>query len=228
MEMSTAYTPLLDWLKTTPTGGFFITGTDTDIGKTFVACQLGRFLQEKRPGLAISARKPIASGAIRNTDNLLYSDDAIQLQQATDHIESLPTICPYLFEAAISPARAIKQASEQGGKPITIKDLAIACQVPDHHFALVEGAGGIYSPLAIDGLNIDLAMELQYPLILVVANRLGCLNHALLTVGAIEKAGLPLAHIFVNNLSKNGDGNTVMDLQNLTPYPISEIPFQPI
>lgn len=228
MNTATPFTALVNQLKTTHPGGFFITGTDTDIGKTYVSCQLAQALQQNQPGLVISARKPIASGAIRDHNNTLYSDDALQLQQATGKRESLSDICRYLFEAPISPARAIQQAINQGGERIGIQDLVCACQVPNDHFALVEGAGGIYSPLAIDGLNIDLAIALQLPVILVVGNKLGCLNHALLSIGAIENAGLKLFHIFVNNLSDQADPNTLNDLQNLTAYPVSQVPFQPV
>lgn len=224
MKLETAFVPLLSYLKTTQNGGFFITGTDTDIGKTFVTCQLALFLRQKPPGLVVSARKPIASGAIRNAQNQLVSEDALRLHQATGKIESLDHICPFLFEPAISPARAIQQESTT---PITIQDLTLASSVPKNHFALVEGAGGIYSPLASNGLNIDLAKALNYPVILVVGNKLGCLNHALLSIHAIEQANLTLAHIFLNHLNLASDPNTLKELTDLTPYPVTEIQFQP-
>ena len=227
MQNDSAFLPLLAQIKTTSAGGFFITGTDTDIGKTFVSCQLAQFLRQKQPGLVISARKPIASGAIRNSQNGLVSEDAQQLQQATGNHESLQTICPYLFEPAISPSRAIQQAvQQQRSKPITILDLTTACSTPKDHFALIEGAGGIYSPLAIDGLNIDLAKSLPYPVILVVGNKLGCINHALLSIQAIEHAQLPLLHIFLNQLTPSSDPNTLAELRCLTPYLVTEIPYQ--
>lgn len=226
MNSVSPFTALFNQFKATHPGGFFVTGTDTDIGKTYVSCQLAYALQQNQPGLVISPRKPIASGAIRDRSNTLYSEDALQLHQATGKQESLSDICHYLFEAPISPARAIQQAINQGGERICIQDLVRACRVPNDHFALVEGAGGIYSPLAIDGLNIDLARALQLPVILVVGNKLGCLNHALLSINAIENAGLKLFHIFVNNLSAHADPNTLNDLQRLTAYPVSQVPFQ--
>lgn len=227
MQNDPAFLPLLEQFKTTSPGGFFITGTDTDIGKTFVSCQLAQFLRQKQPGLVISARKPIASGAVRNEQNRLISKDAQRLQQATGNHESLHTICPYLFEPAISPSRAIQQAVQQHlSEPITISDLTTACTTPKDHFALIEGAGGIYSPLAIDGLNIDLAKSLLYPVILVVGNKLGCINHALLSIQAIEQAQLPLLHIFLNHLTPSSDPNTLAELRSLTLYPVTEIPYQ--
>lgn len=213
---------LLNYLKTTQPGGFFITGTDTDIGKTFVSCTVAQYLLEKQPGLTISPRKPIASGALRDHNGELYSEDAVQLHQACKSQEPLNTVCPYLLEPAISPARAIQQAKQT----ITIHDLVLACKVPQQTVAFVEGAGGIYSPLASDGLNIDLAKKLGYPVILVVGNRLGCLNHALLSIAAIENARLEIAHIFVNNLSDQADSENITDLQSLTTHPVSLVPYQ--
>ncbi|MDG4812143.1 dethiobiotin synthase [Hydrogenovibrio sp. 3SP14C1] len=216
------FAELFQYFKTTQPGGFFITGTDTDIGKTFVSCAIARSLLQKQPGLVISPRKPIASGALKDAYGELYSEDAVQLHQACQSQAPLKTVCPYLLEPAISPARAIQQAEQT----ITIQDLALACMVPQHTLALVEGAGGIYSPLASDGLNIDLAKQLGYPVILVVGNKLGCLNHALLSIDAIEKSGLDVAHIFINNLSEDADFENLKELQSLTDHPVSLIPYQ--
>jgi len=213
---------LLQYLKTTQPGGFFITGTDTDIGKTFVSCSIARYLLEKQPGLVISPRKPIASGALKNKHGQLYSEDAVQLHQACQSQTPIETVCPYLLEPAISPARAIQQA----GVTITIQDLLSACKAPLGTLTLVEGAGGIYSPLASDGLNIDLAKLLGYPIILVVGNKLGCLNHALLSICAIENAGLEVAHIFINNITSDADVQNLTELQSLTRHPVSLIPYQ--
>lgn len=216
------FTGLLQFFKATQPGGFFITGTDTDIGKTFVSCAVARYLLENQPGLVISPRKPIASGALKDPNGQLYSEDAVQLHQACQSLEPLQTVCPYLLEPAISPARAIQQA----GQTITIQDLVLACQAPKGSLPFVEGAGGIYSPLASDGLNIDLAKQLGYPVILVVGNRLGCLNHALLSVDAIENAGLEVAHIFMNNITDQADFQNLTELQSLTNHPVSLVPYQ--
>lgn len=228
MNHQSAFQPIINYIKTTQPGGFFVTGTDTDIGKTFVSCELLKQIRQKQPGLVVSVRKPIASGAIFNDSGQLYSEDAQQLQQAAGDLDPMPQICRYLFEEPISPARAILQAVNRGEhKPIHISHLFQACQVPEHHFALVEGAGGIYSPLALDGLNIDLAKRLGYPVILVVGNKLGCINHALLSINAIEQAQLKLAHIFINDLSADADQDTIHELAKLTNYPITQIVFRP-
>ena len=181
-------------IKPTRPGGFFITGTDTDVGKTYVSGCIALSLRQQ--GLTIAPRKPIASGCLVQTDGSLLSEDALFLQQTTNTTDTLQIICPYQFESAISPHTAIKEANLN----IRISDLVKACNVPKNKFALIEGAGGFYSPLALDGLNKDLAIELGYPVILVVANRLGCINQALLSITAIEQAGLALHSIIVNQI----------------------------
>ncbi len=205
--------------QTTRSGGFFITGTDTDIGKSFIACCIAKGLIEQ--GIKVSPRKPIASGCIRQTDGSLLATDAQQLQLASQSDESLSQICRYTFEAAISPARAIAHAKQT----ITLADLHQACAVDKGHFALVEGAGGFLSPITPDGLNADLAVKLGYPIILVVGNRLGCLNHALLTIEAIEARGLNLHAIVLNDLNADSDLDNLHDLCRLTSYPIVYQPF---
>lgn len=201
--------------KTTFNGGFFITGTDTEIGKTYAACCIAHTIKQHFPNLKIYPRKPVASGAIRRNGQLI-SEDAEQLLNASQSDEKLETICPYTFEAAISPERAIQQTKRN----ITCDDLLQATKSPEKGLKLVEGAGGFYSPLTVDCLNKDLAVALNLPIILVVGNRLGCINHALLTVKAIEDAGLYLAAILVNDCSSNADYHNVTDIQSRTRVPV--------
>ena len=208
--------------KPTRPGGFFITGTDTDVGKTYVSGCIALSLRQQ--GLTVTPRKPIASGCLPQADGSLLSEDALFLQQATQTKDTLQIICPFQFEAAISPHTAIKQANLD----IRISDLAKACDVPDSEFALVEGAGGFYSPLALDGLNKDLAVELDYPVILVVANRLGCINQALLSIGAIEQSGLDLHSIIINQVkpdSTTPTPNYSLGLTDFTDAAIFEIDY---
>lgn len=202
-------------------GGFFITGTDTDVGKTYISGCVALSLRQQ--GFTVAPRKPIASGCLIQTDGSLLSEDALFLQETTNTIDSLQTICPYQFEAAISPRSAIKQAN----LTIRISDLVKACDVPNSAFALVEGAGGFYSPLAVDGLNKDLAVELGYPVILVVANRLGCINQALLSIAAIEQAGLDLHSIIINQLQPNTlpVQNHTLGLADFTDATIFEVDY---
>lgn len=202
-----------------PHKGFFITGTDTEIGKTQVSAALA--LGFRQQGLTVIPRKPIASGCIWQQGQLV-SEDALQLHRACQSSEPLQLICPYQFEPAISPARAIIQS----GQTLRLNDLARACQASQPGLLLVEGAGGFLSPIAPDGLNADLATTLGYPIILVVGNRLGCINHALLTIEAIKQRQLKLHAIVVNDLTADADPANIHDLKALCSSPVFHYPYQ--
>lgn len=171
-----------------PLKGFFITGTDTGIGKTWVACGLITALQ--RRGLRVIGMKPVASGCAR-TPQGLRNDDAVRLQRVSTVEVPYDSINPYAFEPAISPHIAAGEA----GVNITfarIRTLAEAL-AGQADCLIVEGAGGWKVPLGQDGDVGALATVLQLPVVLVVGIRLGCLNHAFLSATAIESTGLPLA-----------------------------------
>jgi len=203
-----------------PRHGFFITGTDTDVGKTFVAANIARHWVNT--GTQVIVRKPIASGCIRQADGSLYSEDAHHLKAGACSAEPIDTICPHQFEPAVSPHLALQQA----GCELSITQLLSCCQLPltKRQCLIVEGAGGWMSPLASDGLNQDFARRLQLPVILVVANRLGCINHALLSALAIQAAGLRLHAVIVNSLSP-GNENFTQGLSQWLKVPIYHHPF---
>lgn len=212
--------------KATRPGGFFITGTDTDVGKTYAAgCVAHTLIQH---GISVIPRKPIASGCIKQADNSLLSEDALFLQQSCESVQSLEAICPYQFEPALSPQTAIEQA----GLMITTQDLINACHIPKtqspNELYLVEGAGGFYSPLCSNGLNRDFAQALSYPVILVVKNQLGCINHTLLTLNAIEQAGLTCHAIILNHFSEQDFiQNYAKGLESWTELPIYRVQYEP-
>ena len=202
--------------KTTPDlRGFFITGNDTDVGKTYASGCIIHTL--KQQGIEITPRKPIASGCIKQADGTLLSTDAEFLSQAAGNNESLNTICPMQFEPPISPQTAIQQA----GLHISTQDLQQACQFEQGKTYLVEGAGGFYSPLCSDGLNKDLAVELGLPVILVVKNQLGCINHTLLSIAAIEQAGLTLHSIIINYADQGDFTNGLTDWTDAPIYKLN-------
>ena len=178
--------------------GLFITGTDTNVGKTYIACALARALSTEN--IPVVPRKPVESGCTRDGNELIPAD-AQALKQAAGYAGDLGLVCPYRFEPAISPDRAARLA----GTPLTTEQLKIAClndTNPDTDFLLVEGAGGFYSPLCSDGLNADLAQALQLPILLVAEDRLGCLNQILLTTEAIVAKQLKIAAIILNQTNK--------------------------
>ena len=168
---------------------YFITGTDTDVGKTTVAAGL---LQAARAaGLSTAAGKPVASGCEASPEGLRNADALALMAQCTVAL-SYEEINPVAFEPAIAPHIAAREA----GVALTVQALLkpmqrILNQQAD--FTLIEGAGGWRVPLSAQDSLSDVARGLGLPVILVVGVRLGCISHALLTAEAIAQDGLQLA-----------------------------------
>ena len=205
----------LDALCLNNVPGFFVTGTDTDVGKTHVSALLLQALSDpnRKPRPRLAPRKPIASGCLVDTKGQLWSEDIEQLYQACRRQVPRDTIGRHLYQPAISPARAIEQA----GDALTLSDLTAACDAPASALRWVEGAGGFYSPLTPEALNADLACALNLPVLLVVANRLGCLNHSLLTLQAIQHRGLTVAGVVLNDVQPDADPDNAHDLARRLP-----------
>lgn len=168
---------------------YFITGTDTDVGKTTVAA--GLLHAARLSGLSTAAGKPVASGC-ELTPKGLRNADALALLAECSIPLTYDQVNPVAFEPAIAPHLAAREA----GVALTVQSLlAPMRQVLDLQadFTLIEGAGGWRVPLADQDNLSDLAMALDLPVILVVGVRLGCINHALLTAEAIRSRGLALA-----------------------------------
>ena len=182
------------------TSGYFITGSDTDVGKTYIACQVVSQLRQR--GIKVTTRKPAESGCELTDSGELIAHDAQALRQANDNRESIEAIAPFRFRAALAPHRA----AGLEGRKILLADLIVACEggEPDH-LLLVEGAGGFYSPLAENGLNADLASALQLPVIIVVNDRIGAVNQALMTVQAVTDRKLRVAAIILNQVEATTD-----------------------
>ena len=167
---------------------FFITGTDTDVGKTFIACALLHAWCAE--GLRAVGYKPVAAGA-QLINGELCNEDALQLQAASTPGFSLARINPVCLPDAIAPHIAAQRA----GLAIDMLQLLAGFESlnADVDRMLVEGAGGFVVPLNEHAEMSQLAQKLALPVILVVGLRLGCLNHALLTAEAIAARGLVLA-----------------------------------
>ena len=175
--------------------GLFVTGTDTGVGKTEIACGLIR--AATRLGVRAAGMKPVAAGA-RRVRGRLRNDDVEALSQASPIRISRRLRNPYLFAPAIAPHLAARAA----GVGIDLALLARAFRqiVRRADLVVVEGAGGFYVPLD-DRLHMGhLAARLRLPVVLVVGMRLGCLSHALLTAAAIERMGLELAGWVANRI----------------------------
>jgi dethiobiotin synthetase len=168
--------------------GFFITGTDTDVGKTWVTAGLLRAFNEQ--DLRTVAMKPVASGC-ETIDGQLRNADAMLLMQHMSAQADYQQVNPYTFAPAIAPHIAAGQA----GQHIDLENIQQTAEylAKRADVVLVEGVGGWQVPLNDTQTVADLAIRLQLPVIMVVAIRLGCLNHALLTVQSIRASSLPLA-----------------------------------
>jgi dethiobiotin synthetase len=164
---------------------YFVTGTDTGVGKTLISCALLHAFAAQ--GKLVAGMKPVAAGC--NDDG--QNEDALQLLASGNIATGYELVNPYCFPQAIAPHIAARHdGTEIQFARITesYKKLTALAEV-----VIVEGAGGLLVPLNEQQDNADLALELGMPMILVAGMRLGCLNHALLTVEAIAARGLTLS-----------------------------------
>ena len=204
--------------------GFFVTGTDTDVGKTWVGCLLIKALIDK--GIDLKVRKPIESGWPSNPNDI-HTTDAWRLANAGAQLDQIDNVCPNHFSAALSPVRAARLENQA----LSLEHVATQCTqntTPDS-VLYVEGAGGFYSPLVEDGLNADLASTLQLPVILVANNRLGCMSHVLMTEALIKSRGLTLLAVVLNQVEdKHHDAamNNQEDLQELLSQPVFSLGYK--
>ncbi|MDR2186629.1 MAG: dethiobiotin synthase [Azonexus sp.] len=164
---------------------YFLTGTDTGVGKTFVAAALLHRAAQR--GLSSAGLKPVAAGV----DATGRNEDVEALRAASSVQLAAAVVNPYCFEAAIAPHLAAAEA----GRAIAFAPILAACQEARAaaDFVIVEGVGGFRVPLGADGDSADLAVALGLPVILVVGMRLGCINHAMLSFEAIAARRLTCA-----------------------------------
>jgi dethiobiotin synthetase len=169
-------------------GDFFVTGTDTGVGKTLVAAALLRLF--RGAGLRVAGMKPIAAGSVAGPEGPA-NEDALLLQGESSTRHPYATVNPFLFEPAIAP----HIAAEEAGIAIDTARITAAHKIlrAGADVVLAEGAGGFLVPLDARRSCAEIPVLLGMDVILVVGLRLGCLNHALLTVEAIAARGLPLA-----------------------------------
>lgn len=180
------------------TQAFFITGTDTGVGKTHVACQLIR--QYIAQGLKVVGMKPIAAGC-ESIDGQWVNEDVAKLMAASNVKAPFELVNPYSFDAPVAPHLAAEEADieikiekiqEAFNQLKTMADVVI-----------VEGAGGFLVPLNNTETLADLAAALDIPVILVVGMKLGCINHSLLTVEAIRTRQLSLHGWVANHIDSD-------------------------
>lgn len=206
--------------------GIFITGTDTGVGKTFVTCALAAFL--KNLGYRVGVMKPAETGCAEK-DGELFADDAYRLKRASGCDESNDRICPYRLPEPLAPSIA----AERAGVKIDIDRLRSICQeiTAKHDVTLIEGAGGLMVPLLPSYTFADFARVAKLPVLVVAANKLGVINHLLLTLEHASCKGLRTAGYVLNQVESQvslaAETNREV-LANLTGVPcLAELPYYP-
>jgi dethiobiotin synthetase len=185
--------------------GFFVTGTDTEVGKTIVTSALAKCLNKK---FQVGVYKPTQSGI----EDMLESDGGL-LWQAIDQRGSLEDVVTYSFKDPVAPLIAAQLAGveiEWERIIANYQSLCAQCQV-----ILVEGAGGFLVPIAPGKTIADLAQDVNLPVMIVARPNLGTVNHTLLTIEAIRKRGLEVAGIIINNWEEDNFGPTELTAPKL-------------
>ncbi|TNF69566.1 MAG: dethiobiotin synthase [Gammaproteobacteria bacterium] len=177
---------------------FFITGTDTEVGKTYISTLLLKYFNQQ--GLSTLAMKPIASGCYKNA-NKLNNEDALQLQQNSSIKLAYEQVNPYAFQPAIAP----HIAAELVNKKLSAADVYYSINQflsYDSDIQLIEGAGGWQLPLNAHEVLANVIAQLKLDVILVVGMKLGCLNHAILTAQSIKALGCRLVGFITNEVTE--------------------------
>ncbi len=201
--------------------GFFITGTDTDVGKTFITQKILQQLSAQ--SISCVAMKPVASGAVATADGL-RNDDALKLQRASSISVPYDLMNPYCFEPAIAPHLAAQMSGVTIQSSVILDAFQELTNLAD--VVIVEGVGGWQVPLNIQAENslsvARLAELINLPIILVVGLRLGCINHALLSSAAINNSQCSIAGWIANNIDNNflSANDSVETLQNQIASPL--------
>lgn len=196
--------------------GIFITGTDTDIGKTVISAGLAGALKDK--GYSVGVMKPLQSGSgIKN--GMPYSPDAEVMIRAVDSSDEMELICPVMLKEALAPG----VAAELEGVSIDLEQIKSAYIELEkrHDVVIVEGAGGIGVPVKDTFLISDLIKYLDIPAIIVARAGLGTINHTFLTIEYARQCGISLIGVIINNY-KGGiaEETNPQVLSKLTDVPI--------
>ena len=178
--------------------GFFITGTDTEVGKTLIAAALILKIKALAPHQTVLGFKPVVAGTSQSPDGLTVNEDLESLKLASGYAGDASDLCPYLLPTPAAPHLVAKSM----GVTLELSTMLSAYEGmrAQADWIVVEGAGGFLVPINEEQDLGDLAQALQMPVILVVGLRLGCINHALLSVGAIAQRGLTLAGWVANTI----------------------------
>ena len=179
-------------------GAYFVTGTDTEIGKTTTTAQLVKNIAEK--GKSVYAIKPVTAGMETDDNGQTYSDDARRINQFANVKPPLSVIAPIQLATPCSPHIAAQLDNVTLTKTQLVDTIHKSIAAYPADVILVEGAGGWFTPINEQETLADVAAALKYPVIMVVGIKLGSLNHAMLTLQAIWQAGLKVALVIFNQL----------------------------
>jgi dethiobiotin synthetase len=188
--------------------GLFVTGNDTGVGKTHVSAMIAK--AAGTAGLRVGVYKPAASGC-RLENGQLVSDDAVELWQAAGSPSELDRVCPQRFAAPLAPNLAAAAEGKKLDRELLRTGLDYWRERSD--FLVVEGAGGLMSPLCDDEYVADLAYDLGYPLLVVARNQIGVINQTLQTliVAMTFRDGLDIAGIVLNRPTPPDDDPSIAD-----------------
>lgn len=187
-------------------GGIFVTGTDTGVGKTLVACAIARALRHR--GTDVGVMKPVETGVAGTGPS-----DALALQRAAGSSDPIELICAQQFALPAAPAAAARAAER------SVDLAAIRAAYEEirrrHDLVIVEGAGGLLVPLS-DALDMaGLARELELPLLVVARASLGTINHTLLTLEVARQRALELAGVVISHAERTLSYADIVNLEEL-------------
>lgn len=182
--------------------GIFVTGTDTEVGKTYQACKLARALAHR---YSVGVYKPAASGIEAGTPSdptLLAEAAAVADRLGEDYLKR---VCPQTFELPLAPPVAAELAGTEINESLLLEGIQWWRTHCD--FLIVEGVGGLLCPLSQTQTILDFAKSVEFPLVVVAANRLGVVNHTLLTVQLARQHGLEVQGIILNEMNPDHSGD---------------------
>ncbi len=177
-----------------------VTGTDTNVGKTYISCLLIRKLRQS--GLTVGAYKPACSGARWDVSGSPHWDDVEDLRLATGSDVPVDLVCPQRFLAAVAP----NVAARLEGTTVSSERLisGVSAWKGKVDVLVIEGAGGVFCPLSDELTVLDFAIRMHSPVLVVAANRLGVISHTRLTVDRLRQSGLNIAGVLLNGLQIDG------------------------
>lgn len=203
--------------------GVFVTGTDTEVGKTYVSVLTAKWLRSR--GIDVGVMKPVETGCVE-IDGRLVAADAQALVAAAGVADEMSLVAPCCLRKPLAPL----VAAELEGASVDVS-MILECfreLSARHSFMIVEGAGGLLVPLTDECTILDLASQMELALLVVTASRLGAINHSLLTLEAAKAREVPVAGLVVNFLTPESDEaqrTNAMTLGDLVSVPVLEMPY---